>query len=180
MLHNSNHPTDAVLLQLNSASVGFQYVPKFLQGNRSPNKEEKQQVIFGLQTLTCWFVSFQTPQPEEDVNNKEASDLHEETDSTQASDASPPNNSDACDATEEGVTEHEAEQHGEEPQQQEQEARGRRQQTENEVSEVEIPNVGRIMVRADADGYNEEVSGECDDAQFYPKMKIKDEHVYTQ
>jgi len=51
--------------------------------------------------------------------------------------------------------EHEAEQ-GHEEQQQERPARQR--QTENEVSEVEIPNVGRIMVRADADGYNEEVS----------------------
>lgn len=28
---------------------------------------------------------------------------------------------------------------------------------ENEISEVEIPNVGRITVRADADGYNEEM-----------------------
>ncbi|KAK7925104.1 hypothetical protein WMY93_007414 [Mugilogobius chulae] len=37
-----------------------------------------------------------------------------------------------------------------------QEAPPERQQPENEVSEVEIPNVGRIMVRADADGYNEE------------------------
>lgn len=45
------------------------------------------------------------------------------------------------------MTEHEAEQHGEEPQQQEQEVRGRRQQTENEVSEVEIPNeIGRAHV----------------------------------
>ncbi|KAM8835640.1 ubiquitin carboxyl-terminal hydrolase 28 isoform 2-T2 [Synchiropus picturatus] len=43
----------------------------------------------------------------------------------------------------------------EEPQQREVPARQR--QTENEVSEVEIPNVGRIMVRADADGYNEEM-----------------------
>ncbi|CAG12328.1 unnamed protein product, partial [Tetraodon nigroviridis] len=34
---------------------------------------------------------------------------------------------------------------------------GRRQHTENEVSEVDIPNVGRITVRADADGYNEEM-----------------------
>uniref|UniRef100_A0A8C8E1C9 ubiquitinyl hydrolase 1 n=1 Tax=Oryzias sinensis TaxID=183150 RepID=A0A8C8E1C9_9TELE len=33
----------------------------------------------------------------------------------------------------------------------------RQRQPENEVSEVEIPNVGRIMVRADADGYNEEM-----------------------
>lgn len=107
------------------------------------------------------------------MNNEEPSDLHKETDTTQASEASPANNSasnDTCDAPEEGVTEHEAEQHGEEPQQQEQEVRGRRRQTENEVSEVEIPNVGRIMVRADADGYNEEVSGKCDDTQFlfYP------------
>ncbi|XP_063752011.1 ubiquitin carboxyl-terminal hydrolase 28 isoform X2 [Eleginops maclovinus] len=38
-----------------------------------------------------------------------------------------------------------------------QEAPVRQRQTENEVSEVEIPNVGRIMVRADADGYNEEM-----------------------
>ncbi|XP_033833632.1 ubiquitin carboxyl-terminal hydrolase 28 isoform X1 [Periophthalmus magnuspinnatus] len=38
-----------------------------------------------------------------------------------------------------------------------QEAAAERQQLENEVSEVEIPNVGRIMVRADADGYNEEM-----------------------
>ncbi|CAL8364578.1 unnamed protein product [Lota lota] len=30
------------------------------------------------------------------------------------------------------------------------------QASESEVSEVDIPNVGRIMVRADADGYNEE------------------------
>lgn len=42
--------------------------------------------------------------------------------------------------------------------QQEQQVPTRRRQAENEVSEVEIPNVGRIMVRADADGYNEEVS----------------------
>uniref|UniRef100_A0A671W0J9 Ubiquitin carboxyl-terminal hydrolase n=1 Tax=Sparus aurata TaxID=8175 RepID=A0A671W0J9_SPAAU len=41
---------------------------------------------------------------------------------------------------------------------QQQEVPVRQRQTENEVSEVEIPNVGRIMVRADADGYNEEVS----------------------
>lgn len=53
--------------------------------------------------------------------------------------------------------EHEAKQEDEEEQQQE-EAPARQRPTENEVSEVEIPNVGRIMVRADADGYNEEVS----------------------
>ncbi|XP_007563041.1 ubiquitin carboxyl-terminal hydrolase 28 isoform X1 [Poecilia formosa] len=45
----------------------------------------------------------------------------------------------------------------EEQQQEQQEAPARQRQAENEVSEVEIPNVGRIMVRADADGYNEEM-----------------------
>lgn len=126
--------------------------------------------------MLLFLSSFQTPQPEEDVSNEEPSDPHKETDSTQATDSSPPNNgvsNDTCDATEEGAAEHEVEQRGEEPQQQEQEVRGRRRQTENEVSEVEIPNVGRIMVRADADGYNEEVSGEYDtytyNTQFYPK-----------
>lgn len=92
----------------------------------------------------------------------------------QAADSSPSTHSgashDTSDVTEEGAAEHEAEQRGEEPQEQEQEVRGRRRQTENKVSEVEIPNVGRIMVRADADGYNEEVSGECDDTRFYPNV----------
>ncbi|KAK5606018.1 hypothetical protein CRENBAI_001969 [Crenichthys baileyi] len=41
--------------------------------------------------------------------------------------------------------------------QEQEEVPARQRQTENEVSEVEIPNVGRIMVRADADGYNEEM-----------------------
>lgn len=106
------------------------------------------------------------------MNNKEPSDPHEETNATQAHDGRPPNHSASngtSEAAEEGATEHESEQRGEEPQQQE--VRGRRRQTENEVSEVEIPNVGRIMVRADADGYNEEVSGESDNVQFYPKLK---------
>uniref|UniRef100_A0A671W200 ubiquitinyl hydrolase 1 n=1 Tax=Sparus aurata TaxID=8175 RepID=A0A671W200_SPAAU len=54
--------------------------------------------------------------------------------------------------------EHEAQKEDEEQQQlQQQEVPVRQRQTENEVSEVEIPNVGRIMVRADADGYNEEM-----------------------
>lgn len=38
------------------------------------------------------------------------------------------------------------------------EVQATQQHADNEVSEVEIPNVGRITVRADADGYNEEVS----------------------
>ncbi|XP_047235116.1 ubiquitin carboxyl-terminal hydrolase 28 isoform X3 [Girardinichthys multiradiatus] len=41
--------------------------------------------------------------------------------------------------------------------QEQEEVPARQRQTENEVSEVEIPNVGRITVRADADGYNEEM-----------------------
>ncbi|XP_021174230.2 ubiquitin carboxyl-terminal hydrolase 28 isoform X1 [Fundulus heteroclitus] len=45
----------------------------------------------------------------------------------------------------------------EEEEEEEEEAPARQRQPENEVSEVEIPNVGRIMVRADADGYNEEM-----------------------
>lgn len=57
--------------------------------------------------------------------------------------------------------EQEAQQGAEEQQQQveevEEEVPARQRQPENEVSEVEIPNVGRIMVRADADGYNEEM-----------------------
>lgn len=39
-----------------------------------------------------------------------------------------------------------------------QEVQVRQRHPENEVSEVDIPNVGRITVRADADGYNEEVN----------------------
>ena len=34
-------------------------------------------------------------------------------------------------------------------------------QPDSEASEVEIPSVGRILVRADADGYDEEVQNEC-------------------
>lgn len=119
-------------------------------------------------------ICFQTPEPEEDANNKQIPDVLGETNSTKAPDDNPPSNSapnDTTDNTEEGAIEHESEQHGDEPQQQE--VRSRRRQTENEVSEVEIPNVGRIMVRADADGYNEEVSGASDDVQFYPKLKSR-------
>ncbi|RXN27125.1 ubiquitin carboxyl-terminal hydrolase 28-like isoform X1 [Labeo rohita] len=39
----------------------------------------------------------------------------------------------------------------------ENQAAAARSQPENEVSEVEIPNVGKILVRSDADGYNEEM-----------------------
>lgn len=95
-------------------------------------------------------------------------------DNTQAPIDPSPQVEDRSEASGEGAPELEAGQNTEEPplqqqeqqeeQEQEQEVRTRRRQTENEVSEVEIPNVGRIMVRADADGYNEEVSGgiRCD------------------
>ena len=57
--------------------------------------------------------------------------------------------------------EQEAEQK-EETQQQQDVPPARQRPAEDVVSEVEIPNVGRIMVRADADGYNEEVrTGSC-------------------
>lgn len=93
-------------------------------------------------------------------------------DNTQAPIDPSPRVEDRREAPGEGAPEQEAGQNNEEPptppqqqqEEQEQEVRTRRRQTENEVSEVEIPNVGRIMVRADADGYNEEVSGgiHCD------------------
>ncbi|XP_073679972.1 ubiquitin carboxyl-terminal hydrolase 28 isoform X2 [Garra rufa] len=43
------------------------------------------------------------------------------------------------------------------PSTEENQAAAARSQLENEVSEVEIPNVGKILVRSDADGYNEEM-----------------------
>ena len=46
---------------------------------------------------------------------------------------------------------------GSEPRRRRQRQPRSQQASESEVSEVDIPNVGRIMVRADADGYNEEV-----------------------
>uniref|UniRef100_A0A8C9WKR2 ubiquitinyl hydrolase 1 n=1 Tax=Scleropages formosus TaxID=113540 RepID=A0A8C9WKR2_SCLFO len=70
-------------------------------------------------------------------------------------------------AAEEGAGQEEAQAGGdeEEPQaepqpqaspQEEAPAETNRRPTENQVSEVEIPNVGKILVRSDADGYNEE------------------------
>lgn len=63
----------------------------------------------------------------------------------------------------------EAAQHNEE-RQEGQEGQVRQRHTENEVSEVDIPNVGRITVRADADGYNEEVSPGPPHAWFCPLL----------
>ncbi|KAL6098450.1 usp28 [Pungitius sinensis] len=102
----------------------------------------------------------QTSGPEAELSNPAPSDLHSKEDNTQAVELGPQaeNKPEASSET----TEHEAkEEEQQEEQQQEEQGESavpaRQRQTENEVSEVEIPNVGRIMVRADADGYNEEM-----------------------
>ncbi|KAM9347950.1 ubiquitin carboxyl-terminal hydrolase 28 isoform 2-T2 [Symphorus nematophorus] len=101
----------------------------------------------------------QTPVPEAELSNQPPSDLHEEKDDTQEASTGPQTEGEPEASGE--APEQEAKQEDEEQQQQQQEEvpvrQRRQQQTENEVSEVEIPNVGRIMVRADADGYNEEM-----------------------
>uniref|UniRef100_UPI0037E71E01 ubiquitin carboxyl-terminal hydrolase 28 isoform X2 n=1 Tax=Semicossyphus pulcher TaxID=241346 RepID=UPI0037E71E01 len=99
----------------------------------------------------------QTPGPEAELSKEPPSDLSEkEKDDTQGSDLCPHAEGEPEASGE--APEREAKHEDEEQQQQEEEVRPARQrQTENEVSEVEIPNVGRIMVRADADGYNEEM-----------------------
>ncbi|XP_059208231.1 ubiquitin carboxyl-terminal hydrolase 28 [Centropristis striata] len=94
----------------------------------------------------------QNPSPEAELSNQADADLHVEKDDSQAAGLSPPAEGEPEAPRE--APEHEAKQEDEEPQQ---EVPVRQRQTENEVSEVEIPNVGRIMVRADADGYNEEM-----------------------
>ncbi|KAI3373959.1 hypothetical protein L3Q82_022522 [Scortum barcoo] len=96
-------------------------------------------------------IQSQTPGPETEISKP--SDLHEEKEDAQAAGLGP-QAADEPEASRE-APEHEAKEEDEERQQ---EVPARRQrQTENEVSEVDIPNVGRIMVRADADGYNEEM-----------------------
>lgn len=108
----------------------------------------------------CWHKChnlnlFQDPGDETQPKNPTPSDLHEETnvkevlaDHSQEADLHP---------EEPGEAAPHEEQNQEEPQEG-QEGQVRQRPTENEVSEVDIPNVGRITVRADADGYNEEVS----------------------
>lgn len=114
----------------------------------------------------------QTPGPEAELNNQAASDLHEEKDDTKVAGLSLPAQ-DEPEASGE-APEHEAQKEDEEQQQlQQQEVPVRQRQTENEVSEVEIPNVGRIMVRADADGYNEEVSM-CHNETMYSIFRLLD------
>ncbi|XP_068187212.1 ubiquitin carboxyl-terminal hydrolase 28 isoform X1 [Antennarius striatus] len=116
-----------------------------LESSRSSTPAEKQ-----LQS--------QTPGPEAALNNPEAVDPHEEKEDAQAEGIGPGAVSEPMASGEapdpEGKQEEEEE---EEEEQRQQEVPVRRRQAENEVSEVEIPNVGRIMVRADADGYNEEM-----------------------
>ena len=105
--------------------------------------------------MTCISLC-QTPVPEAELSNQAPSDLHEDKDDTQEASVSPQAEGEPEASGE--APEHEAKQEDEEQQQEILVRQRRQQQTENEVSEVEIPNVGRIMVRADADGYNEEVS----------------------
>ncbi|XP_041657432.1 ubiquitin carboxyl-terminal hydrolase 28 isoform X3 [Cheilinus undulatus] len=98
----------------------------------------------------------QTPVLEAELNNQTPSETHEKKDDLQVSDCSPmaegePEASGEAPEPEEKQEEEQDQQQGEEVQP------VRQRQPENEVSEVDIPNVGRIMVRADADGYNEEM-----------------------
>nr|XP_046266749.1 ubiquitin carboxyl-terminal hydrolase 28 isoform X2 [Scatophagus argus] len=95
----------------------------------------------------------QTVCPEAELGTQTPSDLHDEKDGVEAAGLGP-------------QAEGEPEASGEAPEsealREDEEVRQevpprQRRQTENEVSEVEIPNVGRITVRADADGYNEEM-----------------------
>ncbi|TKS83242.1 Ubiquitin carboxyl-terminal hydrolase 28 [Collichthys lucidus] len=83
----------------------------------------------------------QTPGPEAEINNQAPSDLHEEKDDTQVSSLGPQAEGEPEASGE--SPEQEAQQEDEEEQQV---VQARQRQTENEVSEVEIPNVGRIMM----------------------------------
>ncbi|KAM7397540.1 hypothetical protein PAMA_005711 [Pampus argenteus] len=87
--------------------------------------------------------------PEAELSNQPPSDLRVEKDDTDAAGLGSEAEGDSEVSRE--AREHEADQ------EEQQEVPARQRQPENEVSEVEIPNVGRIMVRADADGYNEEM-----------------------
>ncbi|CAJ1063347.1 ubiquitin carboxyl-terminal hydrolase 28 isoform X2 [Xyrichtys novacula] len=102
----------------------------------------------------------QTPAPEPEVSNQPVSVSHEKKEDSEGSDRSPQAEGGTETSSEtpekEGKKQEEEEQQPQE--EEEEEVRPARQrQPENEVSEVEIPNVGRIIVRADADGYNEEM-----------------------
>lgn len=98
------------------------------------------------------FFLCQAPGHEAELGNQAKSEPSVDKDDTTVADHGPEAEGEPEGSRE--APEHEAEQEDEE---QQQEVPARQRQAENEVSEVEIPNVGKIMVRADADGYNEEV-----------------------
>lgn len=100
----------------------------------------------GTAVNICWFSLCQVPDPEAETSNQAPSD-----------------DTAAAALTSEAEGKPETSREAPENEEQQQEVPARHRQTENEVSEVEIPNVGRIMVRADADGYNEEVCTFYDD-----------------
>ncbi|XP_072303008.1 ubiquitin carboxyl-terminal hydrolase 28 [Eucyclogobius newberryi] len=96
--------------------------------------------------------------PEATVDTKESSELQEaEEESTAGALTGSSSSTAAAAAAAAAAAEDQEESNSAAETQQQREAPPERQQPENEVSEVEIPNVGRIMVRADADGYNEEM-----------------------
>ncbi|XP_037323559.2 ubiquitin carboxyl-terminal hydrolase 28 isoform X1 [Pungitius pungitius] len=123
-----------------------------------PAEREPQCQVGKFRSAPC---GMWTSGPEAELSNPAPSDLHAKEDNTQAAGLGPQAES-KPEASRE-ATEHEAKEEEEEEEQQQEEEQeesavpARQRQTENEVSEVEIPNVGRIMVRADADGYNEEM-----------------------
>ncbi|XP_024121968.1 ubiquitin carboxyl-terminal hydrolase 28 isoform X3 [Oryzias melastigma] len=94
----------------------------------------------------------QTPNPDAELGDQPPSDQAVLKDDTEVTARSPEGHDESREITDQGGV-----QGGEEEDEEPQEDPVRQRQPENEVSEVEIPNVGRIMVRADADGYNEEM-----------------------
>ncbi|KAK5887245.1 hypothetical protein CesoFtcFv8_015866 [Champsocephalus esox] len=120
--------------QIDSSSEA---VTDTLDPSQSPNQSEKE-----LQSQTH----------DSALINPTPSDLHVERDDTQTA-ARVPHTAGASETSRETPEDEEKEEEQEEQEEQQQEVPVR----ENVVSEVEIPNVGRIMVRADADGYNEEM-----------------------
>ncbi|XP_051257897.1 ubiquitin carboxyl-terminal hydrolase 28 isoform X2 [Dicentrarchus labrax] len=110
-------------------------------------------ILVPSQSSTSAEKEFQSQAPEEELGDQEPSDVRaKEDDDAQVAGLGP---------QAEGEPEASGEAPEQEAKQEDEEQRRvvptRQRQTENEVSEVEIPNVGRIMVRADADGYNEEM-----------------------
>ncbi|XP_017275430.1 ubiquitin carboxyl-terminal hydrolase 28 isoform X3 [Kryptolebias marmoratus] len=129
--------------------------PEFLPQPESPGCETDAtntpaitDTLETSQSSTSADLQSQTPVQDADLSNQAPSELGEQRDEAEVSSEAKEHEA-STEAPERGA------ERGDEEQQQE--APTRQRQTENEVSEVEIPNVGRIMVRADADGYNEEM-----------------------